>query len=91
MDEDILGMLLTAIIIFIPVAGLTIRFALKPMVDSIAQLMHVRQESEASARLERRLALVEAEVRALRDEVERAQAAGLPSQRPGGRLEAPRG
>lgn len=84
MDEDILAMLLTALLVFIPVAGLTLRFALKPMVDSIARLMEVRARSEEGALLERRIALLEQEVRALRGE-----GTGLQKQLSGGRLQSP--
>ena len=71
MDEDILAMLLTAMVIFVPVAGLTMRFALKPIVDSIARLMEARAQSAASELLEKRLALVEQELQAMRAEVAR--------------------
>jgi hypothetical protein len=71
MDEDILAMLLTAMVIFVPVAGLTMRFALKPIVDSIARLMEARAQNAASELLEKRLALVEQELQAMRAEVAR--------------------
>jgi hypothetical protein len=71
MDEDILAMLLTAMVVFVPVAGLTMRFALKPIVDSIARLMEVRAQNGASELLEKRLALVEQELQAMRAEVSR--------------------
>jgi hypothetical protein len=71
MDEDILMMLLSTLVVFVPVAGLTMRFALKPIVDSIARLMEARAHSAASELLEKRLALVEQELQAMRAEVAR--------------------
>jgi hypothetical protein len=71
MDEDILAMLLTTMVVFVPVAGLTMRFALKPIVDSIARLMEARAQTATSELLEKRLALVEQELQAMRAEVAR--------------------
>jgi hypothetical protein len=73
MDEDILGMLLGAMLVFVPVAGLTLRFAMKPMVDSIARLLEVRTKGNGTngntELLERRVALLEQELRLVRGEV----------------------
>lgn len=69
MDEEILSILLAAIILFVPVAGITIRFALKPVVESIARLMEARAGNAASEILERRVALLEQELNATRDEL----------------------
>jgi hypothetical protein len=71
MDEDILAMLLTALVLFVPVAGLTLRFALKPMVDSIARLMEVRVRGAGADLLEKRLALLEQELQSVRGELSR--------------------
>ena len=73
MDEDILAMLLTAIVIFVPVAGLTLRFALKPIVDSIARLLEVRAQGANSELLEKRVGLLEREVAVLRGELAQAR------------------
>lgn len=71
MDEDIIAMLLTALVLFVPVAGLTLRFALKPMVDSIARLMEVRVRGAGADLLEKRLALLEQELQSVRGELSR--------------------
>jgi len=71
MDEDILAMLLTALVLFVPVAGLTLRFALKPMVDSIARLMEARMRGAGADLLEKRLALLEQELQSVRGELSR--------------------
>jgi hypothetical protein len=73
MDEDIVAMLLTALVVFVPVAGLTLRFALKPMVDSIARLLEVRQGATTQAQgielMEKRIALLEQELRLMQGAV----------------------
>ena len=69
MDEDILAMLLTAMVVFVPVAGLTLRFALKPVVESIARLMEARAHSSGGELLDKRLSLMEQELRLLRAEL----------------------
>jgi hypothetical protein len=71
MDEDILAMLLTALVLFVPVAGLTLRFALKPMVDSIARLMEARVRGAGAEVLEKRIALLEHELLSVRGELSR--------------------
>ncbi|NIQ58007.1 MAG: hypothetical protein GWN71_32930, partial [Gammaproteobacteria bacterium] len=42
MDEDILAVLIIGILLFIPIAGVTIRLALKPVVESVARLMEAK-------------------------------------------------
>jgi hypothetical protein len=74
MDEDILIILMSGLLTLIPVAGLTLRFALKPVVDSIARLLEVRngasaQHLEAIDLVDKRLALYEQELQLLRSEV----------------------
>ena len=75
MDEDIIAMLAVFLCFFVPIAGLTLRFALKPIVDSIVRLLEARANaapSSAAADLnERRLALLEAELGAVRQELQR--------------------
>lgn len=75
MDEDILIILMSGLVVLVPVAGLTLRFALKPMVDSIARLMEARNGSaarslEAIDLVDKRLALLEQELQLLRGEVQ---------------------
>ncbi|NIP82364.1 MAG: hypothetical protein GWM90_25330, partial [Gemmatimonadetes bacterium] len=52
MDEDILIVVASFLILFVPVAGLTLRFALKPLVDSIARVMEARVGREAQELLD---------------------------------------
>jgi hypothetical protein len=74
MDEDIIIILMSGLVVLVPVAGLTLRFALKPVVDSIARLLEVRNNSasrnlEAIDLVDKRLALFEQELNLLRGEV----------------------
>lgn len=69
--EDFTGMLAVAgglLIVLIPVAGLTARFALKPLIESISNAMRARQGVGAGdgPAMERRIAALEAEVTSLR-------------------------
>jgi hypothetical protein len=49
-------------VILIPVAGLTARFALKPLVESLARVWEVKGMEETLAIAERRIALLEQQV-----------------------------
>jgi hypothetical protein len=75
MDEDIIAMLAIFLCFFVPIAGLTVRFALKPIVESIARLLEVRASAAPSAAAadlnERRIALLEAEIGAMRQDLQR--------------------
>lgn len=62
MDEEIVAIVAAFLIVFVPVAGITLRFALKPLVDSIARIMEVRAGREQTELLERRVALLEQEI-----------------------------
>ncbi|MEX2283905.1 MAG: hypothetical protein WEE89_15575 [Gemmatimonadota bacterium] len=71
MDEDTIGILVIGGIIFTPVFGLTIRIALKPLVDSIARVFEARAYGRATETIDRRLALMEQELERLRQENQR--------------------
>jgi len=74
MDEDIVAMLLIGLTVLIPVTGVTLRFALKPIVDSIARLMEIRVGRERSEVVEQRIALMEQELQLARAEIREMQA-----------------
>ena len=57
------------LIVLIPVAGLTARFALKPLIESITGVMRARQGGGDVTALEGRIAALEAEVSSLRGEI----------------------
>lgn len=69
MDEDIVAILMFGLVGLIPVAGLTMRFALKPLIDSLIRIVEVRRSTQEVQLLERRIALLEKELGSLRGEV----------------------
>jgi hypothetical protein len=75
MDNAVIPIIAIFLCFFVPIAGLTLRFALKPIVDSIARLLEVRANAAPAAAAadlnERRIALLEAELGALRQELQR--------------------
>jgi len=70
MDEDILIIIVSGLCVLIPVAGLTLRFALKPMVDSIARLMEVKNGASSVDLVDKRVQLLEQELHGLRSEMQ---------------------
>ncbi len=70
MDEDILAILVTGLIVFVPVAGITARFALKPLIDSVVRIAEMRRSNEEVRLLERRIALLEQEMSGVKSEVQ---------------------
>jgi hypothetical protein len=68
MPVDIVGLagvIMGSLIILIPVAGLTARFAMKPVVESMAKLRQGSNQGETVNMLERRITLLEKEVQNL--------------------------
>lgn len=59
------GVIMGSLIVLIPVAGLTARFAMKPIVESMAKLRQSSAQTESVNLLERRVALLEQEVQNL--------------------------
>ncbi len=53
------GVIMGTLIILIPVAGLTARFALKPIVEAVARMRQTQGAAEHLALLEQRMALME--------------------------------
>jgi hypothetical protein len=70
MDEDILIIIISGLAVLIPVAGLTLRVALKPMVDSIARLMEVKNGASSVDLVDKRVQLLEQELHGLRGEMQ---------------------
>jgi len=53
------GVIMGTLIILIPVAGLTARFALKPIVEAVARMRQTQGAAEQLTLVEQRLALLE--------------------------------
>lgn len=69
MDEDILAIIMGGLIVLVPVAGITARFALKPLIDSLVRIAEVRRSTQEVELLERRVALLEQELSSVRSDV----------------------
>lgn len=70
----IIAIVMGSLMFLIPIAGFTARFAMKPIVESIAKLRDSSNKAEALELVERRLALLEQEVQSvsnIKDEVAR--------------------
>ncbi|MBI4521798.1 MAG: hypothetical protein HY701_13230 [Gemmatimonadetes bacterium] len=75
--------------VLIPIAGLTMRFALKPVVESLSRWSEGRQSREDVEILNRRVALLEQQIENLEGSVRRfAEAADFDRQLAGGRTTA---
>ncbi|MGH7445371.1 MAG: hypothetical protein ACREKM_10860 [Longimicrobiales bacterium] len=71
---SVIAVTLGCLMVLIPVAGLTARFALKPITESIARMRESGTTNEVVALLERRVALLEQELQSvgeLRDDIRR--------------------
>ena len=59
------------LIVLVPVAGLTARFALKPIVEAISRVREGQGAGREAAIMEQRIALLEQQIRNLEGNVER--------------------
>jgi cell division protein FtsB len=59
------------LIVLIPVAGLTARFALKPIVEAISRAREIQGGNRETAILEQRVALLEQQIRSMEGSMER--------------------
>ena len=62
---EIVAIVMGISVVLIPIAGLTARFALKPLVESLAKVNEVRGVEETVAITERRVALLEQPVESM--------------------------
>jgi hypothetical protein len=70
----IVAIIMGMLVVLIPIAGLTARFAIKPITESLARLRQGNMDRQVVELLERRLTLLEQEVHGLggmRDDVAR--------------------
>ncbi len=72
---ELVAIVLGMSIVLIPIAGLTARFALKPLVDSLSQVNASRGVEEAVTLGERRIALLEQQVEMMETAVRDLEAA----------------
>jgi hypothetical protein len=69
MDEDIVAILVGGLVVLIPIAGITARIALKPLLESVIRIAEMRRSTEEARILERRVALLEQELNSVKGEV----------------------
>src|SRR5688500_4638408 len=72
----ITAIVMSMLSVLIPIAGLTLRFAIKPITESLARLRESGMEREKVQLLERRVALLEQEVHSI-DTMKRDLASAL--------------
>ncbi|GMR12943.1 MAG: hypothetical protein BMS9Abin29_1138 [Gemmatimonadota bacterium] len=68
---EIIAVIMGVSIVLIPVIGITARFALKPTVEAFSRLFEGRRASETISILERRMALMEAQIESIESNVKR--------------------
>lgn len=68
---SIIAIVMGMLVVLIPVAGLTARFALKPVVEALARYRESQNAGQHVALLERRVALLEQQTQALESGFER--------------------
>lgn len=61
----VIGTVMGTLIVFVPVLGFTARYALKPLVESLAQAFQSRESEQSVRILERRMALLEQHLEAM--------------------------
>lgn len=72
-----LGIFLGMMVVLIPIAGLTARFALKPLMEALASYREMQGDNQAQQLVERRMALMEEQMhsmdRAIRELAEESE------------------
>ncbi len=66
---EIVAIVMGMSVVLIPIAGLTARFALKPLVESLGKVNEVRGVEETVAITERRVALLEQQLESMESTV----------------------
>jgi hypothetical protein len=72
---SVIAVIMGISIVLIPVIGLTARFALKPVVEALSRVFEGRSMNESVQILERRIALLEAQLEGLDASVNRLEEA----------------
>jgi len=72
---EIVAVVLAMLVVLIPIAGGTARFALKPVVESFAKLFDIQNVESTLQMSERRMSLMEQQIEGLEQEVRRLREA----------------
>jgi len=91
MDEELVVAILGFVILGLPMMGLTARFALKPIVEAIIRLREAFAPTAGAptGMQERRLGAIEAELAAIRVQLERLEGTAFAKELRSGPAEAP--
>lgn len=65
----VLGIVLGSLMILIPITGLTLRYALKPIAEAVARMREGESRDRETGLLEQRIALLEQQIGALETDV----------------------
>lgn len=70
---SVVAVVMGIMVILIPIAGLTARFALKPIAEAVARMREAQGSSREMALLEQRIALLEQQIVGLESDVRRVE------------------
>lgn len=68
---SIVAVFMGMLVILIPIAGLTARFALKPIAEAVARMREAQGSADQLSLLEQRLSLMEQQLGAIEEDVQR--------------------
>jgi len=68
---SVIAVIMGISVVLIPVIGLTARFALKPVVEALSKVFESRELSESYQIMERRMGLMEAQIEAMDNSMNR--------------------
>jgi len=72
----LVAVIMGTLTVLIPIAGVTARFALKPLVETVTQCMQAHEANEAMELTERRIELMEQRIDTLEAELRRVREVG---------------
>jgi len=65
----VLGVVMGSLVVLIPITGVTLRFALKPIAEAVARMREAQSSDQATALLQQRVAFLEQQLGALETDV----------------------
>jgi len=71
---SVIAVIMGISVVLVPVIGLTARFALKPVVEALSKVFQSRDAAESYQIMERRMALMEAQIEAMENSMNRLTA-----------------
>ncbi|UCF18430.1 MAG: hypothetical protein JSU87_10805 [Gemmatimonadota bacterium] len=68
---SVIGVIMGSLIVLIPIAGVTLRFAIKPIAEAMARIRESQSESQQFGLMQQRVDLLERQVSVLESEMHR--------------------